>query len=97
MKKSNLKTAVLSLVVMVFGLAFSNAQPKGDKSKKPPTYSELLKDLDKNEDGKLSEEELKGPLKNDFAKIDTNEDGFLSKEEFEEAPKPKARERKKNK
>ncbi|WP_397447931.1 hypothetical protein [Polaribacter sp. R77954] len=50
---------------------------------------QLLKDLDTNEDGKLSLKEVKGPLKKDFKKIDTNEDGFLSKEELAKAPKPK--------
>lgn len=44
--------------------------------------------MDANEDGKLSKEEVKGPLKNDFTKIDTDEDGFLSKEEIEQVPKP---------
>lgn len=97
MKKHSLKTAVLSLAFVAFGITFSNAQQKGERPQKPPTFSELLKDLDKDDDGRLSAEELKGPLKNDFTKIDTNEDGFLSKEEFENAPKPEHKKRKKNK
>ncbi len=44
--------------------------------------------MDANKDGKLSKEEAKGPLLNDFAKIDTNSDGFISTEELEKAPKP---------
>jgi len=47
--------------------------------------------MDANEDGKLSEEELKGPLKDNFDKIDTDEDGFITEEEFDKAPKPKGR------
>ncbi|MGS0524983.1 hypothetical protein ACU8V7_07015 [Zobellia nedashkovskayae] len=45
--------------------------------------------MDANEEGKLSKDELKGPIKNDFATIDTDEDGFLSLEELKNAPKPK--------
>lgn len=39
-------------------------------------------------DGKLSTPEIKGPLKEDFAKVDTNKDGFTTKEELNKAPKP---------
>ena len=53
--------------------------------------------MDANDDGKLAKDEVKGPLKDSFSKIDTDEDGFISKEEFEKAPKPEARERKRNK
>jgi Ca2+-binding EF-hand superfamily protein len=91
-----MKKIVFTAVIMFFGITFSNAQQKGERPQKPPTYSELLKDLDKDEDGKLSKAELKGPLKDDFTKIDTDEDGFLSKEEFEKAPKPERKERKRN-
>ena len=44
--------------------------------------------MDSNKDGKLSKEEVKGPLLNDFSKIDTNNDGYISKEELAKAPKP---------
>jgi Ca2+-binding EF-hand superfamily protein len=44
--------------------------------------------MDTNRDGKLSKEEVKGPLQNNFAKVDTNGDGVISKEELEKAPKP---------
>jgi Ca2+-binding EF-hand superfamily protein len=65
-----------------------NEKPKG-----PPSIKQLFKELDKNEDGKISLKEAKGPLKKDFKKIDTNEDGFLSKAEIKKAPKPERRER----
>ena len=54
----------------------------------PPGVEEIFAQMDSNKDGKLSIEEVKGPLKNDFSKIDTNGDGFISKEELEKAPKP---------
>ena len=34
--------------------------------------------LDKNADGKISKEEARGPLKNDFNRLDENSDGFIS-------------------
>lgn len=91
MKNTPIKTVVLTLAFVCFGITFSNAQAKGERPKKPPTFKELLKELDSNEDGKLSEAELKGPIKDDFAKIDENEDGYISEEELKKAPKPKGR------
>jgi len=81
---------MLSAFLMVFGILTSNAQgsEKGPP-KTPPSAKEILKQMDDNKDGKLSEAEVKGPLKEDFNKIDTDEDGFISKKELEKAPKPK--------
>ncbi|MBT6234585.1 MAG: hypothetical protein HOI49_00645 [Bacteroidetes bacterium] len=47
--------------------------------------------MDTDNDGKLSTAEVKGPLKDNFAKADTNGNGFISKEELEDAPRPKRR------
>lgn len=90
MKLSALKTGLLFVMLVAFGTLGVNAQSKGER-KEPPTFTELLEKMDKNEDGKLSKDEVKGPLKNDFDKVDTDEDGFISKEELEKAPKPKGR------
>jgi len=97
MKKISFKTVVFTVAMVCFGISFSNAQAKGERPKKPPTFNELLEQMDANEDGKLSEAEIKGPLKDDFAKIDKDEDGFISEAEFKKAPKPKGRGRKDNK
>ena len=86
MKLSALKTGLLFAMLVAFGTLGVNAQSKGER-KEPPTFTELLEKMDKNEDGKLSKDEVKGPLK----KVDTDEDGFISKEELEKAPKPKGR------
>lgn len=58
-----------------------------------PSVKQLMKMMDANEDGKLSKDEVKGPLEKDFAKVDTNEDGFLSKKELEKAPKSRGNQR----
>jgi Ca2+-binding EF-hand superfamily protein len=98
MKSNTLKTAVL-----VFGIALVTSNiscgqsQKEQERRKPPTFKQLLKQMDANEDGKLSKKEIKGPLKDDFKKVDTNEDGFITKKEFENAPKPERKERKRNK
>lgn len=84
------------LLVMGFCLGIATvtyAQPQDGKSKKPPTFSELLKEMDSSEDGKLSQAEVKGPLKDAFADVDLNEDGFITEEEFSKAPKPKGKRR----
>ncbi|APX99809.1 YHYH protein [Lacinutrix venerupis] len=62
-----------------------------NKQDQGPGVAELLKQMDTNSDGKLSQVEVNGPLKEDFSKIDTNSDGFLSKKEIENAPKPERR------
>lgn len=93
MKAEAFKTSITSAVFALFFTGLSYAQPpqNGKGNQEPPSVDEIFKQLDKDEDGKLSKNEVKGPLKNDFSKIDTNEDGFLSKEEVTKAPKPKGR------
>lgn len=93
-----MKIKELGVLVFVFGLTllastntFAQSQEKKER-KGPPTIKELFKMMDKNEDAKLSKEEVKGPLAKDFDKIDTDEDGFLTAEELKKAPKPKRRE-----
>ena len=95
MKSNTFKTVVLGVGTIII-TNFSYAQSEGNRERKePPTYEQLIKEMDKNEDGKLSRDEVKGPLKDDFKTIDTDEDGFISEKEFEKAPKPKRRERNK--
>ncbi|MEM9680040.1 MAG: EF-hand domain-containing protein [Bacteroidota bacterium] len=91
------KTLRLGLVTSVVSMIFifsGSAQQQGERERaKPPTFAQLLEDLDKNEDGKLSKKEIKGPLKAHFDEVDLNEDGFITEEEFEKAPKPERVER----
>lgn len=89
MNRYTVKKGILLSAIALLGTISMNAQSKERKPQKPPTYEQLLKGMDANKDGKLSEKEIKGPLKEDFAKVDTNKDGFITKEEFEKAPKPK--------
>lgn len=93
----NIKSAVLiGLFSVLFTFsAIAQQQNRGEKKQRtPPTFAQLLKDMDTNEDGKLSKKEIKGPLKENFDEVDTDEDGFITEEEFKKAPKPKRRARK---
>ena len=93
MKKNILSTAVLLFGLTVLNVNSVNAQSNDRQKKEPPTYSQLLEKLDKDEDGKLSKSEIKGPLKDKFDTIDTDEDGFISEAEFKKAPKPERKAR----
>ena len=62
-------------------------RPEGDRQR--PPMADVFKQMDVNNDEKLSKEEVRGPLKKDFTKIDTNEDGFLVMEELQQAKPPK--------
>ncbi len=64
-------------------------RPQGGKGKAKPQFADLLKEMDANNDGLLSKEEVKGRLKNNFDKVDTDNDGFITETEFKNMPKPK--------
>ena len=90
MKRSTFKTTVLVFGIALFMSNSSFGQPENRQDrKKPPTFEQLLKDMDTDADGKLSLKEVKGPLKEHFSKVDADEDGFITAKEFEKAPKPK--------
>ena len=88
----NKQWIVIGAVTLVWSTNELNAQQ--DENRRPdgpPSIEQLMEDLDADGDERLSEKEVKGPLKRDFAKLDLNEDGYLTKEELEKAPKPKRR------
>lgn len=94
MKIDRLKMTVLVFTMALFytSTSFGQSQNRQDR-KKPPTFKELIKEMDADENGKLSKDELKGPLKENFAKVDADEDGFITEEEFKKAPRPKRQKR----
>jgi Ca2+-binding EF-hand superfamily protein len=93
-----MKKTFLSLAILVSVLSCKSTQ----ETSKPETTSqrtsteqsgrsnpeEMFTKMDTNTDGKLSKEEVKGPLAEKFSEIDTNKDGFISKDELKNAPKP---------
>ena len=60
MKSATLKTAVLVFGIALFisNISYGQSQ-KGPERRKPPTFKQLLKEMDANEDGKLSKKEIK--------------------------------------
>lgn len=88
---SKLMMGALIIFISQNAIGQSNQHPPRDK--KPPKVEEIFKKMDANKDGQLSEQEVRGPLKERFASIDTNDDGMISKKELRKAPKPKRRER----
>jgi len=48
-----------------------------------PSATDLISQMDANKDGKLSKDEVKGPLSQHFSKVDLDKDGFITKEELE--------------
>lgn len=69
------------------GNANAARRPQG-RQQGPPSYTQLLTQMDANKDGKLSKIEVQGPLQRDFATIDSNSDGFITQTELENAPQP---------
>src|SRR5262249_17990389 len=81
--------AFAGVVLLVVG-SYGQAQTKDDKGppkkafgKTPEEIVEnLLKAMDADGDGKISRQEAKGKLAEDFDKVDTNKDGYLDRKEL---------------
>ena len=85
---------LMALCVSCAAQSQDSRPPRGEQGK-PPTFKKLLKEMDANKDGKLAKAEVKGPIKEDFAKIDKDKDGFITEAELKKAGPPKGT-RKKN-
>lgn len=94
MNTRNLKLVITIMTLALFTSCKSSSEAESAnktlerRQGGQPNVEQLIAQMDANKDGKLSKDEVKGPLKTDFSKIDTDEDGFLSEEELENAPKP---------
>jgi hypothetical protein len=53
-----------------------------------PDPNQLFAEMDRNKDDRLSRDEVRGPLQNDFDRFDTNNDGFLTRDELTNLPPP---------
>ena len=85
-----MKKTFVGLVVAAFVVPLS-VGAAGDKasstSSDTPGAEKMFQALDKNKDGFLSKDEVKGsPHEKEFATLDMNNDGKLSREEHAAAP-----------
>jgi len=99
--KNTVKTIVLiAITSMTVACSAQSSEARNNQTPQkggPPTFSQLLAEMDANKDGKLAKSEVKGRLANDFAKIDTDNDGLISESEHQAAPRPKRRGKDNNK
>jgi Ca2+-binding EF-hand superfamily protein len=85
------KTLALVLVLFVTTQKTSAADEKPAKKKEPdnPQVERIVQNMldrfDTNKDGKISKEEAKGKLAENFDRLDVNKDGFLDKDELRRA------------
>jgi Ca2+-binding EF-hand superfamily protein len=87
MKRIAISTTAISLMLTGFlssGLALADHHGGGEMhemhgDRMPPMFSEF----DKNNDGRISRDELREGTERLFGDIDTNKDGFVSKEEMQ--------------
>lgn len=76
-----LKIATIAcLILSTSAFAQSSGQGQERPQGEPPSFDQL----DSNGDGYLSQDEVKGPLADDFSKIDSNGDGYISEDELPE-------------
>ncbi|MGB4971965.1 MAG: hypothetical protein WBO32_04860 [Cyclobacteriaceae bacterium] len=98
MKKTIITIALGAFTFMIVSCASqdnqasSNQRPTGQQTGQrqggPPNFSQMLTEMDANNDGKLAKSEVKGPLVIEFSTIDANGDGFLTESEMKNAPRP---------
>ncbi len=58
------------------------AKPAVDEAAVERRVSQILERMDANKDGKISKDEARGPIAENFDRIDTNKDGFIDKAEL---------------
>lgn len=91
MKQVLVAVALSCAALWAAGCAADSADENDRKGGHHPSPEQLIKDLDGNKDGVLSQGEVKGPLADHFGKIDANQDGVVSLSELQNMPKPKDR------
>ena len=84
--KSSLWTALVTLMILVLSLQIASGQERerrGQQGREDGTrdFKQMLEEMDKDSDKKISSKEYKGP-ESVFTKMDDNKDGFLTEDEL---------------
>jgi Ca2+-binding EF-hand superfamily protein len=58
------------------------ATPAVDEAAVERRVTQILERMDTNKDGKISKDEARGPIAENFERIDTNKDGYIDKDEL---------------
>ncbi|CAZ97467.1 YHYH protein [Zobellia galactanivorans] len=83
----NLLLILLTFSILISCKSNQEKKEQQEPNKQKPSSTQIISELDSNEDGKLSKSEVKGPIADDFTNIDSNNDGFLTLEELNKAEK----------
>ena len=83
----NLLLLLLAFTILISCKSNQEKKEQQERNGQRPSSTQIISELDSNEDGKLSKSEVKGPITNDFTNIDSNNDGFLTLEELNKAEK----------
>ncbi|SEL51988.1 EF hand [Aquimarina amphilecti] len=81
----NILFIILTFVLLIS--CKSNQEQNEQDPNQKLSSNQLITDLDTDKDGKLSKNEVKGPLIDNFSTIDINTDGFLTAAELKKTPK----------
>jgi len=82
-----MKNTLLALFTSAL-IILTSCKTKQDPKQPPihdeqrPTPEQLISEMDRDKDGKLSISEAKGPILNDFSNIDSDNDGYVTMEEL---------------
>lgn len=92
MMKSKVKSTILALGLVLAATGANAASGEsqnhiGQHHGQPPSATEIFAKMDVNNDNKLAQSEVKGPLRKHFTQVDSNNDGFITQAELE-ANKP---------
>lgn len=85
-----MKNALFTIIIVALLFSCKTKQEKKDPSQRNgerPTSSQIISEMDEDNDERLSMDEVKGRIANDFDAIDSNNDGYLTLEELDKAGK----------
>ena len=82
--KRQFKILAITSLVIAFAACKSSEKTTSTASNKnnPQDGSHMFQQMDANKDGKISQREAKGKLKENFKMRDKNNDGFITKNEM---------------